>query len=267
MAIYLLSDVHKDSYENKGTSFFDHASHLKDEISLLNRSDILLLAGDFGNGLSYTREFLIDVRELTDAAIVAVLGNHDYHGEIIATPDAIGKSDFEEIKLGINGSDRIFMLENDTVHLDSYRIIGCTLWSDAMKGKMAKKRIAMSDFDVINGSDGELWSWDKMIFTHNKSKNYIERKLSEPFQGKTIVMTHFSPSYRSTHLDFIGSPFGGFFASDMDEFILDYQPDFWVHGHMHDPVDYKIGATRVISNPAGYLGERSSVNTLAIVAD
>jgi hypothetical protein len=46
----------------------------------------------------------------------------------------------------------------------------------------------------------------------------------------------------------------GGYASSLDEFILD-NPNIkvWVHGHMHDPNNYVIGDTRVLSNPRGYL--------------
>jgi hypothetical protein len=45
----------------------------------------------------------------------------------------------------------------------------------------------------------------------------------------------------------------GGYASDLSEFVLDHENiKVWVHGHMHDPVDYVIGGTRVVSNPRGY---------------
>ena len=30
-----------------------------------------------------------------------------------------------------------------------------------------------------------------------------------------------------------------------------YQPELWIHGHMHDPVDEQLGRTRLVANPAG----------------
>jgi hypothetical protein len=46
----------------------------------------------------------------------------------------------------------------------------------------------------------------------------------------------------------------GGYASDLSEDILDNENiRVWVHGHMHDPVDYKIGETRVLANPRGYV--------------
>ena len=32
-----------------------------------------------------------------------------------------------------------------------------------------------------------------------------------------------------------------------------YQPQLWVHGHVHNSCDYKVGdATRIVCNPHGY---------------
>jgi Icc-related predicted phosphoesterase len=38
--------------------------------------------------------------------------------------------------------------------------------------------------------------------------------------------------------------------------IEKYQPDLWVYGHTHFDDDRKLGATRIISNPAGYKNYR-----------
>jgi hypothetical protein len=35
--------------------------------------------------------------------------------------------------------------------------------------------------------------------------------------------------------------------------IADARPALWVHGHTHDSLDYRIGDTRIICNPFGYL--------------
>ena len=46
------------------------------------------------------------------------------------------------------------------------------------------------------------------------------------------------------------------FALDLDRLIERYQPALWVHGHMHDPVDERLGKSRLVANPAGYTHER-----------
>lgn len=39
-----------------------------------------------------------------------------------------------------------------------------------------------------------------------------------------------------------------------------FGPDLWVHGHMHNSVDYRVGATRVVTNPRGYAGHEINPN-------
>ena len=47
----------------------------------------------------------------------------------------------------------------------------------------------------------------------------------------------------------------GGYHNHLEELIMDNtQIKYWVHGHMHDPVDYTIGETRVLANPRGYAG-------------
>lgn len=45
------------------------------------------------------------------------------------------------------------------------------------------------------------------------------------------------------------------YASDLEPILLSRKPDLWVHGHVHNSNDYRIGTTRVVSNPKG-MGRR-----------
>ncbi len=47
------------------------------------------------------------------------------------------------------------------------------------------------------------------------------------------------------------------YATNLEDFILDTSPVAWFHGHSHDAMDYRIGNTRVTSNPRGYLGHEA----------
>jgi len=72
---------------------------------------------------------------------------------------------------------------------------------------------------------------------------------------KYVIVGHHAPSkqsikprYRSDNL------INGAYSSDLSEFILDHpQIKLWTHGHTHDIFDYKIGETRVLCNPRGYM--------------
>jgi hypothetical protein len=43
------------------------------------------------------------------------------------------------------------------------------------------------------------------------------------------------------------------YASQMDDLVA--QADLWVHGHIHDTLDYRMGKCRVVCNPCGYINQ------------
>lgn len=57
----------------------------------------------------------------------------------------------------------------------------------------------------------------------------------------------------------------GGFASDCEDLILATQPDFWIHGHMHNSADHRVGATRIVCNPNGYGNENSLFDSALVV--
>jgi hypothetical protein len=44
------------------------------------------------------------------------------------------------------------------------------------------------------------------------------------------------------------------YGSNLDALLEDCGPALWIHGHVHDSFEYKIGGTTVACNPRGYLG-------------
>ena len=54
------------------------------------------------------------------------------------------------------------------------------------------------------------------------------------------------------------------YASNLDDMILDTQPDYWIHGHTHNPESYQIGVTKVLANPKGYPGDNPDFNKMKI---
>lgn len=68
----------------------------------------------------------------------------------------------------------------------------------------------------------------------------------------SLVVTHHAPSIRSLPERRRAELISCAYASNLDEFILTYQPRLWIHGHIHHNNDYFIGNTRVIANPRAY---------------
>ena len=76
----------------------------------------------------------------------------------------------------------------------------------------------------------------------------------------TVVVTHFAPSAGSVAERFKGSPLNACFVSELDERIRRWQPLAWLHGHVHDSFDYRLGDTRVVANPRGYAPQGKTEN-------
>jgi Icc-related predicted phosphoesterase len=90
---------------------------------------------------------------------------------------------------------------------------------------------------------------------HVDSRAFLRSALSKT-EKPTVVVTHHAPSRQSLpeHLrDDMHSPA---YASDLEHVMLDFKPAAWVHGHVHEKVDYAVGQTWVFSDPRGYPGER-----------
>jgi Icc-related predicted phosphoesterase len=68
------------------------------------------------------------------------------------------------------------------------------------------------------------------------------------------VVTHHLPTYRSVAPRFKSSPLNAFFVSDLEELIEERRPRLWMHGHTHTSVDQRVGSTRFLCNPFGYVG-------------
>ncbi len=68
----------------------------------------------------------------------------------------------------------------------------------------------------------------------------------------TLVLSHHAPCREAIHPEVHDGLIACAYASDLSSIIDDCQPDVWVFGHTHVPVDLRRGRTRLVSNPIGY---------------
>jgi Icc-related predicted phosphoesterase len=87
---------------------------------------------------------------------------------------------------------------------------------------------------------------------HMNSLMEMERFLGSHDPRRTIVVTHHAPSAMSLPERRRDHSLSCAYASHLDPFILKHTPYLWIHGHIHQSRDYRIGSTRIISNPQGY---------------
>ncbi len=232
MKIHVLSDLHIE--------FGDFTVPETD-------ADVFVFAGDIGVGIDGLK--WIESQEI-NKPIIYVLGNHEFYNHDISI--------IHEIKEA--APENIHVLNDDAVEIEGIRFLGCTLWTDFLLFGLTEQYFAvhnakknMADFEVIK-NEGRRFSPDDSIRLHEKSRDWLEGMLSIPFIGKTVVVTHHLPSFKSVHSRFKKNILSPAFASDLDELMNEERVALWIHGHTHDAHDYQLNGVRVVCNPRGYFG-------------
>ena len=143
------------------------------------------------------------------------------------------------------------------------RILGATLWTDfGIAGDDAARAQAMDeavrfsrDFSriTVDAEQKEIFTPCHCAALFERHASWLAARLAEPFGGITVVVTHFAPSPGSIAPQFAGSPLNACFVSDLDALIASSGAALWIHGHTHDSFDYRLGGTRVLANPRGYV--------------
>jgi predicted phosphodiesterase len=211
-------------------------------------ADVVVLAGDILTehyGLQWVR------RVFPETPIVYVMGNHEYYDAHYER--VLERARKEAATLGVN------LLENDEAVIDGVRFLGATLWTDFMieeprlpqslAYRYAKE--SMNDFSIVRYRGGML-SPQATREIHRDSRNWMTKRLAEPFDGKTVVVTHHLPHEGSINSQFHLNPLNPAFASDLSE-IVRPPVSLWIHGHTHCSCDYEpVEGTRVLCNPRGY---------------
>lgn len=90
---------------------------------------------------------------------------------------------------------------------------------------------------------------------HRAMFDYVKTVVEGRFDQKFVVVGHHAPSRLSTHPRYANeSIMNGGYSSSLDDYILDHpQIKLWTHGHTHEDFDYRIGSTRIVCNPRGYI--------------
>lgn len=218
-------------------------------------ADVAIVAGDVYEGAERSMRWL--GREIfPHMPVVYVLGNHEFYNSNIQREIDIASRAARE-----NG---IIWLNDDVYELHGVRLIGGTLWtdyclygSDTAEMSMRVADRGLNDHRLVTwGPEGRRFAPAKATHLHQRTRQFLADRLAEPFDGKTVIVTHHVPHRGSIDPKYLGSPLNPAFASDLSDLIEHGQPDLWVHGHTHSFFDYHVGKTRIVCNPRGYPGER-----------
>lgn len=235
MQLHILSDLH-----------IEIAPYYADKAVRANHDAVVVLAGDIGKqsqGIYWAR------KTFPEHEIVYVPGNHEfYYSQRV---DALAL-----MRIAAQDCD-VHLLDNDGVVIDGVRFLGSTLWTDFCLFGEGAREVAMweggcglNDFHLIHEGAKYAFSPARSAELHKLSLDWLSAKLDEPFDGKTVVVSHHLPSMQSVERKFKRSLLSACFASNLDH--LFGKMELWIHGHTHSSMDYEVNNTRVICNPRGY---------------
>ncbi len=217
--------------------------------------DVVILAGDIAvgcAGLPWARRTFGD-----NVRILYVTGNHEpYDGSSLAGIDRR----FREVSKDYS----IDYLQNNSVIIDGVHIAGTTLWTDFDgQNPLAMFRVqgALNDYRRIVGPGGTKLLAQHTLDMHAEAMKFLTTVAGEA----TVIITHHAPSITSVHSKYVGNIINAGYYSSLDAFVRFASPRLWVHGHIHQAKDYKIGDTRVVCNPRGYPNEPTGFNPELVV--
>lgn len=257
LKIQLLSDLHLETHPHWRATPVPGA-------------DVLVLAGDVGSYQSGSNladdDFgLAQFSPLHGwpTPVLFVPGNHEYDALDFDAAHARLRATCERL--------RIRWLERESVVLGGVRFVGTTLWSDfdalgpasaivgpdanllAQQLKARDKAFRAANYylrKTLTTRAGAPWLAEGLREQALVCQTWLRAALAEPFDGHTVVVTHFAPSLHSADPRYGHTPGTAGFCNALDALLP--QARLWLHGHLHAPSDYVLGGCRVVANPLGY---------------
>jgi predicted phosphodiesterase len=218
--------------------------------------DVVICAGDIlDKGIVPSMEWLSkSIGE--KMPVVFVAGNHEFYRAFLS--DSLLAADALRER-----HPNIHFLDDRDVVIADVLFTGATLWTDfRLFGRNPETSMwwaekGMNDYKRINLSKRPFKKFRPIhaFRRHDASIKFLAASLDRFNVRKKVVVTHHAPSARSISRWFRDDPLSPCYASDCDEFIRAAEPDLWIHGHVHQRLDYTLGGTRVICNPRGYPSE------------
>ena len=254
MKIRVMSDLHVDVNCTTDFGF----------IKKLNNCDLNIIAGDIAGDHVIEKNFLDTLH--TEKPIVCVAGNHlGYNSERFKEQEKT--KDFMIKTLQQNFKGPICYLENEYITVQNKIIFGGVMYSNfnlygntTLYKSYAER--GMNDFVYVKTKDKDSYRTitpDDYVRSFNKFLASLDDTISHT-EGDIIVVTHFAPSQKSISEKYNGMwrSLNPAYASNLETFIKDNpRIKLWVHGHMHDTFNYKIGKCKVICYPYGYGWDRN----------
>ena len=265
-------------------------------------ADVLVLAGDIG---SYqTGSMLLDQQD-SDFGLARFSPLHGWPTPVLFVPGnhEYDNMDWDEAHQRLQATCarlQITWLDRQVLTLQGVRFVGSTLWSDfdalgplagqtvpdplvdkipahfshpnspyTRQLKARDKAFRAADFYLRKTGTtraGQPFLSAPMRELALESQDWLKAQLATPFEGHTVVVTHFAPSLLSADPRYGRTPGTAGFCNALDPLLA--QALLWLHGHLHCPMDYTHQGCRVVANPLGYArkGEQAQFQAELVIS-
>ena len=241
-------------------------------------ADLLVLAGDVGSyqrnsrlpGDDFGLERFSPALGTWPVPVLYVPGNHEYDN-----------LDFDETHARLRSTCQrlgITWLEREVLVREGVRFVGTTLWSnfdaiadqpqEPVTGEVERLKLRHKGLRAANYYLEKMGGtrFDRPFLAEQwrdlalKCQRWLADALAQPFDGKTVVVTHFAPSLRSADPRYGVTPGTAGFCNSLQPLMA--KVDVWLHGHLHCQHDYVEAGCRVVANTLGYAkrGEQAEFN-------
>lgn len=226
---------------------------------LKSDADVLVLAGDImlfemlkdhiinhkntitGRERFYLVEFL-EYLNINYEHVIWIPGNHEYYrGDY---------SDYKEIKNLLGRYKNIHLINNEVIDV-GIRIYGGTCWTDMASDPLmyAQCRRILNDFRMIHVND-KILNFQQWLTWH--------QEFLSNFEATDVVISHHSPSYKTTSQEFVGDIANPLYCSNLEHLMRGVK--YWIHGHQHGAERIKVNGCQVLNNARGYPGQECYSN-------
>lgn len=224
-------------------------------------ADVAVIVGDLSDDVEANIEWCAS-QVAPAMPVVYVPGNHDLYRRCIN-----GCTDHLRRQAHDAG---VTYLDMDEAVIGGVRFVGALLWSDlelwapedpvARLEELELRYAAFADKSdyvriFVDKAAGRMMTPADSRAKHLETVAYLEKTLSEPFDGDTVVATHFPLHIGSAQPEYLRDPQQPRYISDRGDLIEKTQPALWLHGHTHMAISYRVGRTLVANNPRGYVHE------------
>ena len=255
--IGLISDVHLEhSNSHAQRALLAHIGQQARWVEL----DVLVVAGDFARHDQIV-EHLMVLQPHAECPVVYVPGNHEYWGSTIADVDAYLQQLDDDLNIHWLRPGR------SAVTVAGINFVGSTLWFPQPSNTATRQYLendCTNDFDCIENLKliyGDMHERHKFALV--QGMRHFEA-LKKPVHA---VVTHYLPTFACVGLQWIGHRNNIGFVAQVDDFVTEFKPALWLHGHSHEHMDTIIEGTRFVRQPAGYPRERHNVQLKIIDID